>query len=65
MLLGLIGAIIPTWAYLAVRGPVGDLLKLAIGIGPGVWLNAAGHILLVGTAAYFLVTGAGKYPYES
>jgi hypothetical protein len=64
MLLGLIGAIFPTWAYLAVRGPVGDLLRLAIGIGPGVWLNAAGHILLVGTAAYLLVAGADRHPYE-
>ena len=64
LLLGLIGAIFPTWAYLAVRGPVGDLLRLAVGIGPGVWLNAAGHILLAGTAAYFLVARVGKHPYE-
>jgi hypothetical protein len=64
MLLGLIGAIFPTWAYLAVRGPVGDLLRLAIGIGPGVWLNAAGHILLVGTVAYFLVAGSDRHQDE-
>ena len=64
LLLGLTGAIFPTWAFLSVRGPVGDLLRLAIGIGPGVWLNAAGHILLVGTAAYFLVARVDKHPDE-
>ena len=62
LLMGLVGAIFPTWAYMAVRGPVGDLLRSAIGIGPGVWLNAAGHLLLLGTVAYFIVTGAGKLP---
>jgi hypothetical protein len=62
LLLGLTGAIFPTWAYLAIRRPVGDLLRLTIGIGPGVWLNAAGHILLAGTAAYFLIAGADRYP---
>ena len=57
LLLGLVGAIFPTWAYWVLRGPVGDLLRSDIGIGPGVWLNGAGHLLLAGTAAYFLVTG--------
>jgi hypothetical protein len=64
LLLGLTGAIFPTWAFLSVRGPVGDLLRLAIGIGPGVWLNAAGHIMLVGMAVYFLVVRVDKRRYE-
>jgi hypothetical protein len=43
-LLALLGAALPTWAYLAVRPVIADWLRAAIGIGPGVWLNLAGHL---------------------
>ena len=62
LLLGLIGAILPTWAYFAVKGPASILLQTDIGLGPGVWLNAAGHLLLVGTAAYLFITEADSIP---
>ena len=62
LLLGLLGLIFPTWIYADLRGPIGDLLQMAIGIGPGVWLNATGHILLMGSAAAILVTEANKDP---
>ncbi len=62
LLLGLIGLIFPTWIYASLRDLIGDLLQTAIGIGPGVWLNAAGHLLLVGSAAALLATGTNKDP---
>ncbi|NKQ37857.1 MAG: hypothetical protein HF973_19880 [Chloroflexi bacterium] len=46
LLLGLMGAIIPTQVYLEVRPFVANLLGMPLGIGPGVWLNAAGHLLV-------------------
>jgi hypothetical protein len=47
LLLGLAGAIIPTQVYLEVRPFVANLLGVPLGIGPGVWLNGAGHLLVV------------------
>lgn len=52
--LGLIGAIFPTVTYLMIREPVSNLLRESIGIGPGVWLNAVGHLLLVAISLYAL-----------
>lgn len=42
--LGLIGAILPTWAYFQVRPLVENVIGLSIGIGLGVWLNGIGHL---------------------
>ena len=46
----LAGAILPTWVYLAVRAAFANLLRGEVGIGPGVWLNLGGHLLIVGVA---------------
>jgi hypothetical protein len=46
----LAGAILPTWAFLAVRPLYSDLLRQPLGIGPGVWLNLAGHFLALAVA---------------
>ncbi|MEW5986159.1 MAG: hypothetical protein AB1791_05965 [Chloroflexota bacterium] len=43
----LAGAVLPTWAYLAVRPAVSQVLAEGVGIGPGVWLNLAGHLMVV------------------
>lgn len=43
-LMALVGVILPTWVYLAVRGAFAQLLPRAPGIGPGLWLNAVGHL---------------------
>jgi hypothetical protein len=55
ILLGLLGLIMPTWAYLTVRPAVSELFRSEVGIGPGVWLNAAGHLAAVvaGTLVLF------------
>ena len=57
LLLGLMGALLPTWTDLAIIGPVEQLLQSEVGIGPGVLLNIAGHLILAGTAAYSLASG--------
>lgn len=43
----LAGAVLPTWAYLAVRPAYAALLQQPLGIGPGVWLNLAGHLVIL------------------
>ncbi|WP_420642675.1 hypothetical protein [Candidatus Leptofilum sp.] len=48
---GLVGLILPTLIYLEVRPFASDLMRLALGYGPGFWLNIVGHtavILLAG-----------------
>ena len=45
LVLGLMGALLPTWAYLVVRPEVATLLAAPVGTGVGVWLNALGFLL--------------------
>ena len=47
IIVALVGAILPTWAYWAIRPVIAFWVKLPVGIGPGVWLNLAGHLSLV------------------
>lgn len=49
-LVALAGALLPAWAYLAVRPLYAALLHEEIGVGPGVWLNLAGHLLALAVA---------------
>lgn len=42
--IGLLGAVMPFWFYLSVRPIVSHALGMPVGIGPGVWLNGAGHL---------------------
>ncbi|MCA9969136.1 MAG: hypothetical protein KC425_02920 [Anaerolineales bacterium] len=50
-LLGLAGAALPTWRYLTLRPFLAELFGTAVGIGPGVWLNGLGHLLVTAVAA--------------
>lgn len=45
--LGIAGAIIPTYAFLAMRPILSHWYASAINIGPGVYLTALGHLLLI------------------
>ncbi len=45
-LLGLIGAILPTWIYMTVRPFAAQIMGVPIGIGLGVLLNGVGHLLV-------------------
>jgi hypothetical protein len=57
--LALIGSILPTWAYLAIRPAAAGLLGEQVGIGPGVWLNLGGHFL-AGMAALLHLRDHGR-----
>lgn len=57
-LLGLAGALLPAWAYLAVRPIVSQAVGLPVGVGLGVWLNGGGHLLV---AAVSLRQLLGKF----
>lgn len=50
LVLGLLGAILPTWMYGIARGMVAAVLNFPPGIGLGVWLNGAGHLLVTAVA---------------
>ncbi len=52
IVLGLVGLLLPTWQYLAVRPLVSQILMMSVGIGPGVGLNAVGHLLMAGIGLY-------------
>ena len=47
IILGLLGAILPIWTYLAIKPFVETLMGGAVGFGPGIWLNLIGNILLI------------------
>ncbi|MCB8965998.1 MAG: hypothetical protein H6665_00380 [Ardenticatenaceae bacterium] len=49
--LSLIGVLLPTWRYLTLRPYLTDVLGVPIGIGLGVWLNGAGHLLVTAVTA--------------
>lgn len=53
----LVGAIGPTWHYLAARQVMAAALRQPVGIGPGVWLNALGCLLVVGMCLAELIAG--------
>jgi hypothetical protein len=49
-ILGIVGAVFPFWFYLQVRPLVSQAVGLPVGIGPGVWLNGLGHLLVTAVA---------------
>lgn len=60
LILAFIGLLLPTWAYMAVRPVVAQLLIRDVGVGPGVWLNGVGHFLIGATSLLFLVERWGS-----
>lgn len=54
ILFGLIGAILPTWAFISILPSTRNLLARDVGIGPGVWLNIAGNVLALLVSLYLL-----------
>ena len=58
--IALIGAAGPTWQYLAARQVMAAALRQPVGIGPGVWLNALGCLLVAGVCLAELVAGRNK-----
>jgi hypothetical protein len=56
LLLGLAGAILPAWTYLVLRPEISVLFGESVGVGPGIWLNAFGNLLVAGVGGYCLYT---------
>jgi len=50
-MLGITGALLPTWMYLNVRAYAVQIIGVPIGIGLGVWLNGVGHLLVTAVSA--------------
>jgi hypothetical protein len=46
-IVAVLGAILPTVAYFAIQPVTEAILRRPIAIGPGVWLNAAGWLVVV------------------
>jgi hypothetical protein len=46
VLLGVAGALLPTWFYLQMRPLVENAVGVSVGVGVGVWLNGLGNLLL-------------------
>lgn len=55
-LLGLTGAILPTWIYMMVRPFASQIMGVPIGIGVGVLLNGVGHLLVTGVSLFQIST---------
>lgn len=53
-ILGIVGAGFPFWFYGQVRPLVTQVVGLPVGIGPGVWLNGVGHLLVTAVALQML-----------
>ena len=45
--LGLIGAIFPSYAYFAIRPVIASYLQHTPGVGYGLWLSLLGHLILI------------------
>lgn len=45
--LGLLGALLPLWTYLSYRPEISSIFGSDFGIGPGLWLNTVGNLIVV------------------
>ena len=55
ILLALIGASLPTWAFLMIRPLAAELFGVPVGTGPGVILNIVGYLLVLVAAITLLI----------
>jgi hypothetical protein len=46
LLVGLVGGVLPAWYYGEIRPYFSQVMGVSLGIGPGVWLNTLGHLLI-------------------
>jgi hypothetical protein len=45
-MVGLIGGVLPVWYYGEIRPYFSQVMGIPLGIGPGVWFNTIGHLLV-------------------
>jgi len=55
IILALVGLVLPMWAYLTVRPVVAKLFTSEIGIGPGLWLNVIGNLMVLVAVSFLLL----------
>jgi hypothetical protein len=54
------GLVLPTIQYLAVRPVVEDVMQRDIGIGPGLWLNLFGCLIVMAVSLFEFAAGRRK-----
>lgn len=47
LMVGLVGAVLPTWAYFSIRPVASRAFDMPVGVGVGVLLNGMGHMTVV------------------
>ncbi len=52
--LGVLGASLPLWTFLVLRPEISAIFGESVGIGPGLWLNTIGHLIVAGVGGYGL-----------
>ncbi|MGB3716350.1 MAG: hypothetical protein WA996_18155 [Candidatus Promineifilaceae bacterium] len=52
--LGSLGASLPLWTFLVLRPEISAIFGDSVGIGPGLWLNTIGHLIVAGAGVYGL-----------
>jgi hypothetical protein len=60
--LGMIGALLPTWIYLVVRPFASEVMGFSIGVGLGVWLSGVGHLLVTIASLMQITTARSASP---
>lgn len=50
--LGLAGGVLPSWIFFTLLTEISDLIGRSLQAGPGLWVNAIGHLLMVGLGLY-------------
>ena len=61
LFVALIGLALPTIVFLELRPLVSHLLGVPLGVGLGVWLNAAGHLLSLAAAVFPYITKETRF----
>ena len=54
-IVSILGGLLPTWIYTAVKPIAEQWLQLSLGTGIGVWVNGAGHLLITAVCLVKLV----------
>lgn len=55
--MGIVCLILPIWSYLVIRPVVSELFRMPVAIGPGLWLNIVGSILVAGVSLFYFAKG--------
>ena len=59
--LGVLGALLPTWLLMQVQPFLGDIIGVPVRTGIGFWLNMAGNVLVAATCLYqVFISAAGE-----